>query len=80
MSFVEIAGCNINVSDQLVDIFGDDLKLDGHIGKTLAICCVLLDGQIIYCPKLEILNQTQAFWAGLLEVVLPEQTWIAETS
>ena len=33
----KITGCDVNVTDEFVDIFGDDLKLDGHGGKPFAV-------------------------------------------
>lgn len=33
----QVAGCDVDVADEFVDVFGDDLELDGHVGESFAV-------------------------------------------
>ena len=33
----EATGCDLDIADEFVDIFGDELKLDGYVGEAFAV-------------------------------------------
>lgn len=52
----QVAQCNINVADEFVDVFGDDLELDGHCGEAFAVGIAFLNGELVYCSQLDALG------------------------
>ena len=44
----QIARRNVNIADEFVDVFRDDLELDGHLGETFAIGTASLNGELVY--------------------------------
>ena len=51
-SLGQVAGCDVDVADEFVDILRDDLELDGHVGEALAVGSVFLNGEFVYCSQL----------------------------
>lgn len=49
----QIAGCNVDVTNEFVDVFWDDLELDGHVGEPFTIGVAILNRELIYCSELE---------------------------
>ena len=54
----QVAGCDVDVADEFVDIFRDDLELDGYVGEALAAGSVFLNGEFVYCSELAKCCQT----------------------
>lgn len=48
----EITCCYVDVADEFIDVFEDDLELDGHVGERFTIGSGLLNGGLVYCWKL----------------------------
>ena len=48
----QIAGCDVDVADEFVDIFRYNLELDGHVGEAFAAGSVFLNGEFVYCSEL----------------------------
>ena len=44
----EVAGCDVNIADEFIDVFGDDLKLNGYVGEAFAVGS-LLSRQLVHC-------------------------------
>lgn len=48
----QVAGCDVDVADEFVDIFRNDLELDGHVGETFAVGRTFLNRELVYCSQL----------------------------
>ena len=48
----QVAQCNINIADEFVDIFRDDLELDGHCGEAFAVGVAFFNGELVYFSQL----------------------------
>ena len=48
----QVAGCDVDVADEFVDIFRDDLELNGHVGEAFAVGSAFLYGEFVYCSEL----------------------------
>lgn len=44
----EVTGCDVDIAHELIDVFGDDLKLNGYVGEAFAVGG-LLSGEFVYC-------------------------------
>ena len=44
----QVAQCNVNIADEFVDVFGDDLELDGHLREAFAVGVAFLNGELVY--------------------------------
>lgn len=44
----EVTECDVDVADEFVDVLGDDLKLDGQVGKGFAVGG-LLNRELVHC-------------------------------
>ena len=44
----EVTECDVDIADEFVDVFGDDLKLDGYVGEAFAVGG-LLSGELVHC-------------------------------
>ena len=52
LCFGQVAGCDVDVTDEFVDIFRYDLEFDGHVGETFAVGSIFLNGEFVYCSEL----------------------------
>ena len=43
-----VTGCDVDIADEFVDVFGDNLKLDGYVGEAFAVGG-LLSGELVHC-------------------------------
>ena len=44
----EVTGCNVDIAEEFVDVFGDNLKLDGYVGEAFTVGG-LLSGELVHC-------------------------------
>ena len=45
-----------NATSTWLDVFGDDLELDGHAGEAFAVGVAFLNGELVYCSQLDALG------------------------
>lgn len=52
LNFHQVTGCDIDITDEFIDVFRDYLKVDGHISKTFAVRIALLNRELVYFSEL----------------------------
>ena len=53
LGFGQITRSDIDVTDEFVDIFRNDLELDRNASEIFAIGIAILDGELVYFAKLK---------------------------